>query len=81
MLSPFKIQRRNYINSYLKEHDNIIVFLLRNVKLLTRTYPYIYTNIFSYVLSFIPKINFTNPLKNFGTFLTTIVIPIPSSCK
>ena len=29
---------------------------------------------FSYVLSFIPKINLTNPLKNFGTFLTTIVI-------
>ena len=28
----------------------------------------------SYVLSLIPKINFTIPLKNFGTFFTTIVI-------
>ena len=29
---------------------------------------------FSYVLSFIPKSNFTIPLKNLGTFFTTIVI-------
>lgn len=27
-----------------------------------------------YYFSLIPKISFTNPLKNFGTFLTTIVI-------
>lgn len=31
-----------------------------------------------FYVDFIPKINLTKPLKNFGTFLTTIVITFPS---
>jgi len=30
--------------------------------------------LFSYVFSLIPNTNFTKPLKNFGTFFTTIFI-------
>ena len=39
---------------------------------------FIYYLSYVFLFSFIPKINFTNPRKNFGTFFTTIVIYIHS---